>query len=953
MKSFLDKTAEYIIENFIDEMDQICIVLPNRRAGLFLKKSLADKTKKTIWAPQIYSLEDFIISLSGFKIIDPVYLQFELYRIHKEIEGINTQSFEDFIKWGRVLLNDFNELDKYLVDPMELFGYLTDEKALSLWNPESAALSEFQVKYLRFYQSLNSYYSRLSTELIRRNEVYQGLAYRKVAQNIETSQNQLQWKRIFFAGFNALTKAEKKIISILEDSGKAELLWDADRYYIEDKTQEAGKFIRSVYHQSDKTKFKWLDNNFRETEKKITLYGVPQNVGQVKLTGQLLSELTGQENELDQTVVVLNDESMIESLLNSVPVEAGKFNLTMGLPLRSTPLFRLIESVLELQSNILKLDKSEGGNPKIYYRDLLRVLEHPYMIELLIENELNEIPSEIRKSNRIFLDPVELINAYFKEESNVKRIINCTIVPWKDNPTTIIKSLLSLINELKIYFASLSGHTESGKNIDFKLEYLFHFNTVFQKLNTLLGEFQFVENLKVFRSLFSQVVQVALPFYGEPLHGMQVMGMLEAQALDFRNILMLGVNEDFIPSGKSNNSFIPFDIRRKFSLPTYQDRNAVYAYHFYRLLQRANKVSIIFNTEPGELGGGDKSRFIAQMQYEMPNFNKNIKINERILSVSASTKKQEDGIEITKSDEILKKLKEHASYGFSASALNSYRNCPLQFYFKYIAGIDEADEPEETIDASTLGSVIHDVLAQLFDPCKDRKLSPGDIQRMKSKAEPLIRESFEKNYADGDIDFGKNLLIVKVANQYIHHFLEHEAAECKLHNNEGGYVMIREIEKSFSATVVIDTQKDHREVKLTGRFDRIDDYSGSIRIIDYKTGKVEPNELKFKSWDELSTNSKLDKCFQLLFYAFLYSHSGYKVIQPILPGIISFRNLSQGFMEVKLPDDEHVGTESLRKFGSILKSILSEIFNPEIPFSQTDIVDNCKFCSFASVCNRN
>jgi hypothetical protein len=277
----------------------------------------------------------------------------------------------------------------------------------------------------------------------------------------------------------------------------------------------------------------------------------------------------------------------------------------------------------------------------------------------------------------------------------------------------------------------------------------------------------------------------------------------------------------------------------------------------------------------------------------------------------------------------------------------------LQFYFKYIAGIDEADEPEETIDASTLGSVIHDVLAQLFDPFKDRKLSPEDIQKMKSKSEPLIRGSFEKNYANGDIDFGKNLLIVKVANQYIHHFLEHEAAECKLHINEGGYVMIREIEKSFSATVPIDTHKYRVDVKLTGRFDRIDDHAGSIRIIDYKTGKVEPNELKFKSWDELSTDSKLDKCFQLLFYAFLYSHPGYNVIQPILPGIISFRNLSQGLMEVKLPEDEHVGTESLRKFGSILKSILSEIFNPEIPFSQTDIADNCKYCAFASICNRN
>ncbi len=953
MKSFLDKTAEYVFTNFAEDIDRICIVLPNRRAGLFLKRSIAAQAKKTIWAPHIYSLEDFIISLSGFRIIDPVYLQFELYRVHKQVDGPNAQSFEDFIKWGRVLLNDFNEVDKYLVDPLQLFGYLTDEKALSLWNPENTALSEFQVSYLRFYQSLKSYYSLLNAELIHKNEVYQGLAYRKVAQNIDSIQEQLPWKRIIFAGFNALTRAESRIISTLENSGKAEVLWDADKYYMEDETQEAGKFIRAFYQQSNKTKFKWVDNNFHESEKVITLYGVPQNVGQVKIAGQLLRELSVRESELDQTAVVLNDESMVEPLLNSIPDEAGKFNLTMGLPLKSTPLFRLIDSVMELQSNILKFERSSSKTSKIYFRDILRVLDHPYILALLIEDNLRELPSSIRKSNKIFLGYDELMDSYFLKDCSVKRIISCMVKPWQDNPTTGLESLLIVIGELKTYFTGrIRDEAGSKDRSDLELEYLFHFNIILQKLSKLLKEYPYIENLKVFRSLFSQLVQMTLPFYGEPLRGLQVMGMLETQTLDFKNIIMLGVNEDFIPSGKSANSFIPLDIRRKFSLPTYHERNAVFAYHFYRLIQRANKVSIIYNTEPGDLGSGDKSRFIAQLQYEIPKYNPKIKIHERILSVPALTDKINDRIEISKSPEILKKLNDQVFYGFSASALNTYRNCPLQFYFKYIAGLDEADEPEETIEASTLGSVIHDVLAVMYKPFEGRKIFPDDIQKIKSQAEYLVKDAFKKHYANGDIDFGKNLLIVKVAIQYILNFLESETFFCKKINAEEGYVMIREIEKKVSSSILIGDGQDSLTINLSGRFDRVDEISGTIRIIDYKTGRIEKKDLKLKLWEDLSKDVKLDKVFQLLFYTYIYSNNEIKKLSTIVPGIISFRNLSSGLLNLELPEKDISGLESLEKFESLLKSILNDIFNSEIPFYQTEIIDNCKFCPFTSICNR-
>jgi hypothetical protein len=953
MKTFLDKTAEYILSNFKEDIDQVCVVLPNRRAGLFFKRSLSRITDKAIWSPGIYSIEDFILSLSGYRIIDPVFLQFELYKVYKDSAQDNVQSFEEFIKWGRMLLNDFNEVDMYMADTGQLFGYLTDEKALSLWNLDKKPLTEFQIRYLHFYKSLKTLYDRLNDELIRRNEVYQGLAYRKVAQDINGIMERIVWKKIIFAGFNALTQSEQQIISSLENSGKAIILWDADHYYIHDESQESGKFIRPVFTRSDKNQFKWLEDNYRESEKTITIIGVPQSIGQAKVTGRLLKELTERQGELEHTAVVLNDEKILEPLLNSIPVEVGNFNLTMGLPLKNTPMFRLFDSIFELQINIQKFKKSGVKSPKIYFRDLLRVLDHPYFSSLLDKNNSIRVASGIRKSNKVFIDYEELVSTYFINPGSINKSIAFVFKPWEDNPAIGLEGLLGLTDELKALFIQTNKDDESyKKDQSLDLEYLFHFSKAIRKLSDLAGEFPFIQNLKVLRSLFMQVAQGSIPFYGEPLHGLQVMGMLETQTLDFRNIILLSANEDFIPSGKSLNSFIPFDIRRKFGLPTYPDKNAVYAYHFYRLIQRAERISILYSTEPGELGGGDKSRFVSQLQYELPKFNKNIIIHEKILSVPLSNIKRDDKIEIKKTPELIERLNELSIRGFSASALNTFRRCSLQYYFKYLAGLDQADEPEETIEASTLGSVVHDVLASLFIPFEGKNLLPDDVMIMKTQVETLVAEAFGRIYEGGDMGFGKNLLVAKVAVQYVNNFLDAESNFLK--NNEYGEVnlTIRKIEKEFSTPITIESNSWKLLVKLSGRFDRVDECDGIIRIIDYKTGRIEPNDLKMKLWDDLAKESKLDKCFQLLFYTYVYSNMLSTNPKIILPGIISIRNLSNGLMKLTLPDSEMLSVDTLLKFDSILKLLLSELFDPEIAFQQTEILENCRYCIFASVCNR-
>jgi hypothetical protein len=952
MQAFLDKTAEYIIDTWGDELGKLCIVLPNRRAGLFLKRYLGKHASKTIWSPSIFSIEDFITTLSGLKVIDPVYLQFELYKVYREIEGQNAKEYGEFLKWGRILLNDFNEIDKYLLDSQKLFEFLNDVQAIALWNPDNRALTPFELNYLRFYNSLKVYYDRLTKILLDKRQVYLGLAYRKVADDIENHTSKMPWKKIIFVGFNALTAAEKKIIFTLEKLNIAALIWDADRYYIDDEIQEAGRFIRNYSAKTDQKNFSWMDDNFSEGEQEINVIGVPQNVLQAKAAGQILSEVSVIDQAMKHTAVVMNDESLLEPLLNSMPEKIGSFNLTMGLSLRNTPLFQLINSIFNLQINILKFDYGGARSSKIYFRDLLKVIEHPYFRITSEHEDISVLTDKIRTSNKVFFSFSDLKRDIIIQESESAGLLEDVFKSWMNNPEIAITCILRLINDLKNKFSVKNSDPNTVNNSpSLELEYLFYFSGVFQRLRSLLKEYPYIENIQTLKDLFLQLSgSVNIPFYGEPLKGLQIMGMLETQALDFENLVMLSVNEDFIPSGKSGSSFIPFEIRCRFSLPTYKERNAVFAYHFYRLLQRTKKAYLLYNTEPGDLGGGEKSRFITQLIYELPKYNKKIRIKESILSVTLVNDKINDTITISKNQSIQRKLNELAVIGLSASAINTWRNCSLQFYFKYVVGLEETEDIEETIEAGTLGTVVHEVLEAFYGPLKNKFLKRDDIERMKPYVDTYTRDAFRKNYKDGDIDFGKNLLVVKVVCEFINNFLEKESGFL---TKTGQQPIILEIEESFETTANIKVGDVKTQINLRGFIDRIDKTNDKIRIIDYKTGKVEQRDLKINAWEDLASESKLSKCFQLLFYSYLYHRSRKTNLNLIEPGIISFRNLSHGFLKIVLPDDEEFSEITIIKFESILQSILRDIFDPVIPFVQTVEKENCRYCSFLSVCNRN
>ena len=669
--TFLEKIADHLIETYNDKISETCLVFPNRRAGLLSKKHIAQKLKKNIWAPSIFSIEDFVCNITGLRIADQTTLLFDFYNIYKQIEGEKAQSFDEFMNWAQVLISDYNDADMNLADTEQLFQYLNETKAISLWNLDNNPLTDHEKDYLAFYQSLGKYYVELSSFLLDRNTVYQGLANKVAVTNIEEYIKSIKFDKIIFAGFNALTASEEKIIRALLDSEKAEIFWDAEKYYTDNKIQEAGLFIRKYRTEWELKEFNWLEDHYADDTKEINITGIPLHVGQAAYTGQLLSEMTDNFANSENTAVVLADENLLIPLLYSIPENVKDINITMGYPLSNSSIHSLLLNIFTLLDNSQKY--SYNNTVRFYQKDVLNFLNHPY---LRLIGELNNNPSGInsllsyvKNSNRIFFNGDEIkkqlgdnvITSFFdnKQHENIAFLAKIT-------------SLIGLIRDTLI---------AENKNTDIDIEYLFHYAVIINKVRNLLTDYGFVSDIKTLRKVFTGLADTAtIPFYGEPLKGLQIMGMLETRTLDFENIILLSVNEQILPAGKFQHTFIPFDIRKEMGLSTYRQKESIFAYHFYRLLQRAKNIHIIYNTQAGDFGSGEKSRFITQLCEEMPRYNSKINIHQNILVNETPKASVNNDISVSKTSEIMKSLIGIADKGFSPGHEHLYQ-LPAQVLF--------------------------------------------------------------------------------------------------------------------------------------------------------------------------------------------------------------------------------------------------------------------------------
>lgn len=946
MQTFLEKVIDHVFAKYpVEVSDSLCFVFPNRRAGLYLKMYLAEKFDRNIWAPAIFSAEDFVSELSGLEIIDNFSLLFRFYDIYKKHEGAKAQDPEEFLNWAPILLQDYNDADQYLSNAPDLFNYLSEAKAIARWELDATHVSEHIKDYLAFYNSLGKYYLDFRELLLSKKQSYQGLAFRETAENIENFSNNLRWKKIFFCGFNALTKSEKKIIKFLTDSGKAEVLWDCDDYYFSDPNFEAGRFLRNIRKEWDLKEFNWVENQFKNSEKKIQITGISGSTGQARYAGKLLSEIGSQPDKLPKTAVVLADESLLIPVIYSIPDNISELNITMGYNLSYSPFSGFVKDFTDLHVNAYRF--SSGTNLRFHHKDITNLFNHHFFAYLVsVPEKMQNITDEINRSNRVFYTYEDIHNNETLKTIVGEDFLRFIFSDFRNAPL----KFLELIKEVIKIFKSIFDKEDSGNDHIPAIysEYLFSFAEIIQKIEMLDRETEIIKEFSTFLTIFKGFIEsTSLPFYGEPLKGLQIMGMLETRNLDFENLIILSVNEGILPASKSHNSFIPFDIRTEFGLPTYKDKESIFAYHFYRLLQRAQNIHILYNTITNDLNGGEISRFLLQLRQELPKYRENFIIEEKNISLTIPPE-IENEIEIIKTPEIIEELKNIAAKGFSPTAFNSYLACSLRFYFQYIAKIREPEEVAETIDAATLGSAIHAVLQEIFEKDKGKTVTVDFLKRILTDTENLTIKTFRSHYSDGDIENGKNLLLLKVAIKLIRNYIGFEIENIE---NKGYNLMVNDIEKEMAASFEIPGNKGSLQINIRGKADRIDMVSGFHRIVDYKTGSVDERKLAFTNWDEIADNPDKPMLVQLLIYAWMFLKSSDTA--KVKPCILSLRSLSKGEKMLKTPESlDYVSHENIPAIETFLKKIAGSIFDTSQPFRKTKEEKNCEYCAYIDVCNR-
>ncbi len=914
--TFLDKIASELIQKYGNELNDVIVVLPNKRAKVFLIEALKKAISNNIIAPEIISIEDFIQDISDIRSIDSIELLFEFYEVYLSItEKSNQQSFELFANWAKTLLQDFNEIDRYLLDPKHVLTYLKDIEDIKRWGIEVENKTKLLENYIDFWKLLPNYYQSLYAYLLNKKIGYQGLIYREAVNNLNNFSNTLNNQQFLFAGFNALNAAEEKIIQHLIASNNATIYWDIDQVFINDSYHDAGLFVRrfkNSWKHYKSNPFEWIADDFSQS-KNIQVIGTPKTIGQAKITGSIIQNIINDnpKTSLDKVAVVLGEENILVPLLYALPTNVGALNITMGYASKNNPAQILLAKLFKMHTNALSRN---AKSYVFYYKDVLAILTHP-----LIEPYANAetLVKKINENNYTFISHQKLMEI----NSNNSNLFLMLFKKWDGNALTVLNFLSDLLLNIK---GNLSNDNEEEK---ITKAFLYAIFKIINKLINYYSKHQNIDNIDTLYAVYKQVIDLAeVSFEGEPLNGLQIMGVLESRVLDFDTVIVTSMNEGKFPAGKSQNSFIPYDVKRELGLPTFKEKDAIYTYHFYHLLQRAKNIYLLYNTESEGLDAGEKSRFITQLEVEKQ---KNHYLTHEIYNAVLPDTAYEP-MKIPKSESVMLRLKEIAEKGFSPSALTSYIRNPIQFYFQKILRISEVEEVEENIALNTLGTIIHETLRVLYEPFIGKFISEKDIENLFQKIDAEVLNQFKVVYKEGEIKKGRNLLAFEVAKRNIFNFLKVEQESI----TNGDAIKIIALETTFERTL------NHHSlpfpVLIKGNVDRIELRNNVIRIIDYKTGKVEGGSVVLKSWNGLTEDIKNDKIIQILAYAFMYENSANGM--PIEAGIISFKNLKSGFLPFNFKEQKDgiviINDEIMSNYKEQIVLLLSEILDENIPFEE-------------------
>lgn len=957
METFLKQVAHDLYNKTEGNFTKVAIVFPNKRASLFFNEYLAQESDRPIWSPTYVSISELFRQSSDLSIADPIKLVCDLYKVFQKATG-SKETLDDFYFWGEMLIADFDDADKNMADTHALFSNLKDLNELMdnydfLEEGQKEALSQFfhnfsinqvtelKQRFISMWNVLGDIYTEYKALLESQSIAYEGMLYRQVIEQLDVEA--LPYNKYIFVGFNVLNKVEHTLFKKLNEAGKAMFYWDYDTFYLNKTPHEAGEFIRrNLRDFPSELPASFFDN--LNQPKEVTFIESPTENGQVRYLPQWIREnLTSQEKE---TAVVLCNEALLQPVLHALPDNVKHINITMGFPLSQTPAYSFVNALMELHTS--------GYNPnngRYLFAEVISVLKHPYTRQLSPEAE--KLEQNLTRDNRFYPLPSEL------KQDNVLELL---FTPRRNN-LDLCSMLSEALKEVAvIYQQQAASHSDAFDQL--YRESLFKTYTLVNRFHTLIESKELNVQAGTFQRLLTRVMSSSsIPFHGEPAIGMQVMGVLETRNLDFRHLIMLSVNEGQLPKAGGDSSFIPYNLRKAFGMTTIDHKIAVYAYYFYRLMQRAEKVTLVYNTATDGINRGELSRFMLQflIEWGYPVLRKQLE--------AAQSPQDSTPIIIEKTPDVMERMKSvfdirnNPKALISPSALNCYLDCPLKFYYKYVALLSAPDEVTADIDSAKFGSIFHYAAEHIY-----KDLTAHGKLISKENLETLLKDEVRlQTYVDNgfkELFFnlppneqpeynGIQLINSAVIVKYIQQLLRNDLRYAP-------FTFVGSEQRIFE-NIEIYTPTGDIQSRIGGIIDRIDSKGESLRIVDYKTGGDADTPANVQSLF-IPDKKRSNYVFQTFLYASivckkLREKNDSRLVAPAL--LYIHRAASENYSPViqmgeprkpKEPVDNFAQYEG--DFRENLKTLLEDIFNPDISFTQTEIEDKCAYCDFKALCKK-
>ncbi|EEB24969.1 PD-(D/E)XK nuclease family protein [Phocaeicola dorei] len=959
MESFLKLVAADLYKHTEGNLAHTAVVFPNKRAGLFFNEYLAQESDSPIWSPAYVSISELFRSLSPWEVGDPVKLVCELYKIFRR-ETQSTETLDDFYFWGEMLISDFDDADKNRVDTDKLFSNLQDLRNIMddytfIDDEQEEAIRQFfqnfsierrtalKERFISLWNVLGNIYKGFRESLASQNIAYEGMMYRHVIEHLDV--DKLPYEKYIFVGFNVLNKVEHTLFTQLKDAGKAVFYWDYDEFYMKENrqavTHEAGEFIRRNLRDFPSPLSGELFKNLSKPKEVHYIASSTENAQARYLPQWIRNNLTTPEKE---TAVVLCNEALLQPVLHSLPAEVKHVNITMGFPLSQTPVYSFLIALLELHTHGFNFKSG-----RYTFQSVVTLLKHPYTRQLTGQAELLE--KELTRNNRFYPLPGELGKDEFLTQ---------LFTPLSGNLNLCIRLSETLQQVASIYQANTSGTEDTDAFNQLYRESLFKAYTTINRFRTLIEEDELTVQSETFRRLLVKVLSTTnIPFHGEPAIGMQVMGVLETRNLDFRHLVLLSVNEGQLPKSGGDSSFIPYNLRKAFGMTTIEHKIAVYAYYFYRLLQRAERITLIYNTSSDGLNRGEWSRFMLQFLIEWPH-----PITRQFLEAGQSPQGT-SSITVEKTPDVMRRMQSlfdvraNPKAKFSPSALNYYLDCPLKFYYRYVAGLSAPDEVSAEIDSATFGSIFHYAAEHIYKDLTTHgkvinKEALETLLRNEVKLQDYVDTAFKKLFFNVPQNEkpeynGVQLINSAVIARYLKQLLQ----------NDLRYAPFTFIASEMEVDEPIDIQTPKGVIKsrIGGIIDRMDSKDGTLRIVDYKTGGDADTPPHVESLF-IPDKKRSNYVFQTFLYAAIMCRK--QPTMKIAPALLYIhRAATETYSPVIQMGESRKPKEAVEDFSKYekeyrerLQGLLEEIFNPEKSFTQTEIIEKCTYCDFKALCKR-